>query len=293
MGLMIVPVLRLAGLWREVGPLHHFLAALADSAEPSTEHDLGKPPVTLPRLRGFVRFHNVAFRHRPEQRDVLAHINLDIQPGQLLWVVGRSGAGKTTLALLLARLLSPTAGTITLDGFDLATVASDSLRAQISFLAEEPVLLPGTIRYNIALAEPEAALERVIAAAQLAGAHDFIMRFPLGYETTLGAFGVHLSRGQRQSLCIARALLKEPRLLILDEVTASLDAEMEHALLQNLRWLGRDSTTLLLTRRPQAVDPRDAVVVLEDGQIVETGTHGALLTQNGLYAHLAAQRASL
>src|SRR5262249_14701740 len=158
-------------------------------------------------------------------------------------------AGKTTLALLLQRLLLPTQGRITVDGIDLAAAELRSLRAQVSLIPEEATLLRGTVRENIALAEPAAALQRVIGAAKLAGAHDFAMRLPRGYDTVLGAPGVQPSRGQRQSLCIARALLKESRLLILDEATSALDAETERAVLKNLRWLGGDRTTLILTRR--------------------------------------------
>ncbi len=276
--LTAVPALGLAGLWPEVLRFPRRLRELAESRALPPRPGFGS---ALPRLRGFVRIENVSYRHRPEGRDVLAHVSLELRPGQVVWVVGRTGAGKTALAMLLQGLLLPTEGRSTMDGFDLAAVDPRSLRAQVSVVAEEPALLHGTIRENIALADPAAPPARVAEAARFAAAHDFITRLPLGYATPLGPRGVELSRGQRQSLCIARALLKEPRLLVLDEATSALDAETEGAVLKHLRWLGRDRAVMILTRRPAAVRPGDLVVVLEGGQVAERGDPGELLKRGG------------
>src|SRR5262249_25602527 len=207
----------------------------------------------------------------------------DVHPGQTIALVGRSGAGKTTLAMLLQRYYSPTEGAITIDGFDLANVDVHSLRDQLGVVPQDSTILTGTIRENISLGDPEIPLEKVIEVARQANAHEFIMSFPLAYDTVVGDLGVRLSGGQRQRLAIARALLKEPRILILDEATGALDYESERAIQHNLQGLMHERTTLIIAHRLSTVQGADLIVVLDNGQIVEQGTHSELQSRRGLH----------
>jgi ABC-type bacteriocin/lantibiotic exporter with double-glycine peptidase domain len=241
------------------------------------------PAEPLPTVRGHLHVEDLGFRYHPESPNVLSRVNLAFQPGQVVVLLGRSGAGKSTLALLLARFYLPTEGTIRLDGYDLAGVEPRSLRAQVSVVGRESVLVAGTVRDNVALTDPDATRERVVEAARLAGVHELITALPRGYDTVVGPKGLALSAGQRMGLCLARAFLKEPRLLILDDVLGELDAESERALVKNLRAGARGRTTLLLSRRPLPAAYADWVVVLDAGQVVEAGSHRELLEQKGLY----------
>ena len=237
-----------------------------------------------------MRFDNVSFRYSPEDRNILCNINLEVRPGQSVALVGRSGAGKTTLAMLLQRFYLPTEGKITVDGFDVSAVDLRSLRDQIGVVAQESTIFTGTIRDNIALACPEATLEKVIEAARQADAHDFIMSFPMAYDTIVGEMGVRLSGGQRHCLAIARALLKDPRILVLDEATGALDGESERAIQHNLQAPLRDRTTIIIAHRLSTVQSADLIVVLDNGQVVEQGTHSELQACKGLYYYLTSQQ---
>jgi subfamily B ATP-binding cassette protein HlyB/CyaB len=244
----------------------------------------------LPRLQGLVRFENVSFRYRPDEGNILCNVSLEVRPGQTVALIGRSGSGKTTLAMLLQGFYPPTEGRITLDGMDISRVDLRSLRDQVSVVAQESVILTGTIRDNIALADSEMPLDHVVAAAKLANAHDFITAFPLGYDTLVGELGVRLSGGQKQRLAIARALLKDPRVLVLDEATAALDAESERALQESMRAVLRERTVLIIAHRLATVQSADNIVVLDAGQVVEQGTHAQLLDKRGLYHYLVGQQ---
>jgi subfamily B ATP-binding cassette protein HlyB/CyaB len=281
LALAAVPVLRLSVLGPQLVALGWAMQRLADvEATPTEQH--GRT-TALPPLRGLIQLENVSFRYRPESPKVLAGINLVIEPGQFVTVVGRSGAGKSTLAMLLDGFYRATEGTLRMDGCDVGTALLDSLRGQVSLVSGEPALFAGTVRANIALAEPAAAMERVVEAAKMAHAHDFILALPHGYDTMIGPGAMRLSTGQSQGLSLARALLKEPRVLILDDVLDNLDGEAEQAVLRNLQAAGRTRTTVLLSRRPQVAAFADRIIVLEAGQIVESGTHAQLVEQRGLY----------
>jgi ATP-binding cassette subfamily B protein len=237
------------------------------------------------RAHGHMRFEGVSFAYT-QGRPALQDICLDVQPGETVALVGASGAGKTTLASLLLRFYDPSSGTVCLDGHDLKTLTIASLRQQIALVLQDPVLFGTTIRENIAYGRPGATDEEIHAAARAAGAHDFILALPHGYETSIGERGVMLSGGQRQRLSIARAFLKDAPILILDEPTSALDAETETTLLDALRRLMRGRTTLIIAHRLSTVREADRIVVLQDGRVVESGSHEDLLTRAAVYARL-------
>ncbi|RKI50247.1 ATP-binding cassette domain-containing protein [Corallococcus sp. AB004] len=238
-------------------------------------------------LQGHVEFQSVRFAYptRPDA-PVLKDLNLAIQPGEVVAIVGPSGAGKSTIAGLLARMYDPQGGSLLLDGRDLRTVDPEWLRQQIGVVAQEPMLFSGSIFDNIRYGRLDATEADVEAAARAANAHDFICRFPDGYRTSVGERGVQLSGGQKQRVAIARAILKDPRLLVLDEATSALDAESEHLVKDALERLMRGRTTLIIAHRLSTVLGADRVLVLEGGQVVQSGSHASLMEQEGLYRRL-------
>jgi subfamily B ATP-binding cassette protein MsbA len=241
--------------------------------------------IELPKIKGQIEFHNVSFGYQ-EGLPVLREINLEVKPGQVVALVGPSGAGKTSLVNLIPRFYDPTAGSIAVDGYDLRKIKIKSLRSQIGLVPQESILFGTTIRENIAYGRPDATEAEIIAAAKAANAHDFIIGLSNGYETMVGERGASLSGGQRQRIAIARALLKNPRILILDEATSALDNESERLVQEALEYLMRDRTTLVIAHRLSTVQYADKIVVLEEGTIVETGNHQTLLAKNGLYKRL-------
>ena len=235
-------------------------------------------------LQQAVSFNNVCFSYGSEQ--VLSDINLDINKGEIVALVGPSGAGKTSIANLLLRFYDPDSGSITIDGDDLRDVTLESLRAQIGIVTQETILFNDSVRANIAYGTPDMPLEEIAGAAKAANAHDFIMKMPQQYETAIGERGMTLSGGQRQRIAIARAILKNPPLLILDEATSALDTESERLVQTAIDNLMRERTVLVIAHRLSTIKHADKIVVLESGKIVQQGDHDQLLEQGGLYKKL-------
>lgn len=251
--------------------------------EPDVRERPGAPP--LPQVEGHVSLRGVSLRYR-EGEQVLSGVNLEIAPGEVVALVGPSGAGKTSLANLIMRFYDPTEGVVEIDGHDLREVTLRSVRSQIGLVPQETILFGGTIRDNILYGRVDATDEEVVAAAKAANAHDFIAAMPQGYDTQVGERGVKLSGGERQRIAIARAILKNPRILILDEATSSLDAESEALVQEALERLMEGRTTLVIAHRLSTIRKADRIVVLADGRIVEEGGHAELLARGGMYRRL-------
>ena len=229
----------------------------------------------------------MTFRYRPEAPPVLHGVNLDIRPGEVVGIVGRSGSGKSTLTKLMQRLYVPEQGRVFADGIDLALADAAQLRRQIGVVLQENFLFNRSLRENIAIAEPAAPLQAVIAVARLAGAHEFVSELPEGYDSLVGEQGAGLSGGQRQRIAIARALFTNPRILILDEATSALDYESEAIIQRNMAHITAGRTVLIIAHRLSAVRNASRIVVMDRGRIVEMGPHDVLVQQpKGLYAHL-------
>jgi len=240
--------------------------------------------IQLLTLKGYVRFEHVSFGYG--SRQVLKDINFEAQPDQVVALLGPTGSGKSTIISLIPRFYDPTAGRILVDGFDIHHASLHSLRSQIGIVLQETTLFAATVRENIAFAVENASDEDVIAAAKAAQAHNFIMEMPKGYDTRVGERGVTLSGGQKQRLAIARALLMNPRLLILDDATASVDTETESLIQMAFDRLMQGRTTFVIAHRLSTVRRADLILVLEAGQIVARGTHAQLLKSSRLYADI-------
>ncbi len=284
-GQVAQPVMRLAQLWTDFQQTGISVQRLGDILNTRTEVAGNKS--ALPALAGRITLDEVVFRYRPDGQEVLKGVSLDIAPGEVVGIVGRSGSGKSTLTKLVQRLYVPERGRVLVDGVDLALADSTSLRRQMGVVLQENVLFARGIRDNIALADPGAPLEAVMQAAKLAGAHDFILELPEGYDTLVGEHGSTLSGGQRQRIAIARALMTNPRVLIFDEATSALDYESERIIQNNMKAICQGRTVLIIAHRLSAVRDANRIVVMERGQIVEVGTHAELLRHElGHYTRL-------
>lgn len=240
----------------------------------------------MPSITGAVRFDNVSFHYSDDPTLVLDQINLDVKPGETVAFVGETGAGKTTIVKLLTRFHDPTEGCVRVDGVDLRTVTQQSLRRQMGMVLQDPFLFNGTVRENILFGRLDASDDDVIAAAQAVGAHDFIVNLKNGYETSVEEGGATLSVGQRQLLSFARALLANPRILILDEATSSVDMQTEQIIQTALARLLKGRTSFVIAHRLSTITNADKIVVIEDGNIAEQGTHAELLAKQGKYFDL-------
>ncbi len=245
-----------------------------------------KGALPLEIQEGRIEINNVSFRYNADESTILNHINLDIEQGQTVAFVGMSGGGKSTLINLIPRFYDVTDGEIKIDGTNIKSYLTGSLRHQIGLVQQDNVLFSDTIKENILLGRPDATDEEVIAAAKMANAHDFIMELTDGYDTEVGERGVKLSGGQKQRISIARIFLNNPPIIILDEATSALDLESESIIQDALNILSKDRTTLIVAHRLSTITHADKIVVIENGEIVESGTHQELLAKKGAYEHL-------
>lgn len=280
------PIMRLAQLWTNFQQTGVSIQRLGDILNARTELSQATRSA-LPPLKGQIEFDQVHFRYRPDGSEVLRGVSLQIHAAEVIGVVGRSGSGKSTLTRLLQRLYTPERGRVLVDGMDLALADVSSLRRQIGVVLQDNMLFARSIRENIALTDPGAPLEAVMQAAKLAGAHEFILELPEGYDTVVGEHGASLSGGQRQRIAIARALIGNPRVLIFDEATSALDYESERVIQQNMQDICKGRTVIIVAHRLSAVRDANRIVVMDRGQIVEQGSHAELLShQAGHYSRL-------
>ncbi len=280
------PLLRLVNLWQELQQVGISVQRLGDILNTQPEPSYNPNRTTLPQVKGHIVFEDVTFRYRPEGTEVLRKVSFTVAPGHVIGLVGRSGSGKSTMAKLIQRLYVPERGRILVDGVDLAQVDPAWLRQQVGVVLQENFLFNCSVRDNIALTDPGLAMEQVIRAAKLSGAHDFILELPEGYDTMVGEHGCSLSGGQRQRIAIARALVANPRILIFDEATSALDYESEAIIQQNMAQISKGRTVFIIAHRLSTVRPAHQIYVVEKGEIVEQGSHEELLRVKGFYAGL-------
>jgi ATP-binding cassette, subfamily B, bacterial HlyB/CyaB len=292
-GRVSAPVLRLAQMWQDFHQARLSVARLGDILNTPAEPTYSPGRAALPAIRGDIVFEHVTFRYRIDGPGVLHDINLHVPAGQLVGIVGPSGSGKSTLTKLVQRLYTPESGRVLVDGTDIAMVDPAWLRRQMGVVLQENVLFNGSVRDNIALANPGMPMERVIAAAQLAGAHEFILELPEGYDSLVGERGSSLSGGQRQRIAVARALVTDPRILIFDEATSALDYESERAIQQNMKRIAEGRTVFIVAHRLSALRLAERIVTIERGRLVEDGTHEDLVKTGGRYAALYRAQAGL
>lgn len=282
---VLTPVQRLTGMYQTVRRASVSLDSLLSilhAHEAATEDPRARE---IGQVRGEIEFENVTFGYRPNI-EVLREVDLRVRPGETVALIGPGGTGKTTLVALLQRLYDPTSGTIRIDGQDLRGVTPISLRAKIGVVLQEATLLNDTVRDNIGFGRPNATRREIEAAARAAEVHDAVMALPDGYDTLVGERGCRLSTGERQRIAIARAILKDAPILILDEATSGLDADSARKLRRALAELARDKTTFVITESLSTTRFADRIVVLKDGAIAESGTHDALMSLSGYYAAL-------
>jgi subfamily B ATP-binding cassette protein HlyB/CyaB len=285
-GRVSAPVLRLAQLWQDFHQARLSVARLGDILNTTAEPTYAAGRARLPAIRGDIKFDHVSFRYRVDGQEVLHDISFGVPAGQTVGIVGASGSGKSTIAKLVQRLYVPERGRVLVDGMDIAMADPAWLRRQIGVVLQENVLFNRSVRDNIALADPAMPMERIIAAARLAGAHEFILELAEGYDTVVGERGSTLSGGQRQRIAIARALVTDPRILIFDEATSALDYESERVIQQNMRAIASGRTVLVIAHRLSTVRTADRIVTLDRGRLVEDGSHDALIKTGGRYASL-------
>ncbi|MFO0773692.1 MAG: type I secretion system permease/ATPase [Nitrospiraceae bacterium] len=280
------PLLRVVNLWQEFQQVGISVQRLGDVLNTKPEATYVATRTTVPNMKGRIRLDDVTFRYRPDGQEILRKVSCTIEPGQMIGIVGRSGSGKSTITKLIQRLYVPERGRILVDDIDLAQIEPAWLRRQVGVVLQENFLFNRSVRDNIALADPGLGIEQVMHAAQLAGAHQFIVELPEGYDTIVGEHGCSLSGGQRQRLAIARALVTNPRVLIFDEATSALDYESEAIIQQNMAQICKGRTVIVIAHRLSTVRPAHRIYVIDKGEVLETGTHSELVLKNGLYRRL-------
>ncbi|HEY9793359.1 MAG TPA: type I secretion system permease/ATPase [Candidatus Obscuribacterales bacterium] len=283
------PVLRLVNLWNEFQQALLGVDRLGDILDSPAELHSAKA-ITLANVSGNIKFDNVSFRYAPDSPYALNGVSFEIPAGSSLGIVGRSGSGKSTIAKVVQRLYVANEGAVFVDGIDARHLNPFWLRQNIGMVLQDNFLFSGTIRDNIGMAKPNADMEEVVRAAQIAGAHDFISEFPQGYDTEVGERGSTLSGGQRQRIAIARALITNPKILIFDEATSALDYESERIIQQNLEKIKQGRTLIIIAHRLSAVAGCNSLLVMDKGKVVQHGSHRELLSQPGTYQHLYRQQ---
>jgi ATP-binding cassette, subfamily B, bacterial HlyB/CyaB len=282
------PILRLVHIWQDFQQAKLSLERIGDIVNTAPEVVGGA--IAVQQLKGDIQAKDVAFRYAPDGPLVLDGVSFRISPGMMVGLAGRSGSGKSTIAKLIQRLYLPGEGSILIDGVDIRHLDPLFLRYRTGIVLQECFLFSGTIKENIAMAAPDAGMERILQAARIAGAHDFISEMPMGYDTYVEERGASLSGGQKQRIAIARALITSPNILIFDEATSALDYESERVIQQNLNLIREGRTVIFIAHRLSVMRDCDRIFVMERGKIVETGNHASLMKQDGLYAYLYRQQ---
>ncbi|MBI1240702.1 peptidase domain-containing ABC transporter [Umezakia ovalisporum] len=289
-GYVTSPILRLAQLWQNFQETALSLERLSDIVDTPQEAEIDRENIPLPAISGSVKFENVSFRFATNGPLQLSSVNVDIPSGKFVGIVGESGSGKSTMMKLLLRLYEVESGRILIDGYDIAKVELYSLRRQVGVVPQETLLFDGTVQENIALTNPDATTDEIIAAARVAVAHDFIMSLPNGYNTRVGERGAGLSGGQRQRIAIARSILQRPKLLVLDEATSALDYPTERQVCLNLAKAFEGNTVFFITHRLNTVSHADTIIVMDNGRVIEQGSHQELMAAKGHYFYLYQQQ---
>jgi ATP-binding cassette subfamily B protein len=291
-GYVTSPIMRLAQLWQNFQETALSMERLADIVDTPEESEKDRGNIPMPTIKGRVKYEHVNFRFKQNSPLQLNDVKLEFVPGQFVALVGESGAGKSTLTKLLSRLYEPESGRILVDGYDINKVELYSLRSQVGVVPQDTLLFDGSIQDNIGLTNPDATTEQIIEAAQVAAAHEFIMKLPNGYNTRVGERGAALSGGQRQRIAIARTVLQNPRMLILDEATSALDYATEQEVCINLAEAFRDRTVFFITHRLGTIQNADVIVMMDSGRVIEIGNHEYLMGIKGRYYSLFKQQES-
>jgi len=285
LGFLIAPIIQIVAIGTQLTEAFAGLERTREILQERPEDELPSRAIELPDITGHVQFDDVEFAYEPT-RTVLHDVSFDAQPGTVTALVGSSGSGKSTIIGLLAAFYVPTAGKILVDGVDLATVRLNSFRTRLGVVLQDSFLFDGTVRENVAFSRPDATEAQIMEACRIARVDEFAESFPQGYDTIVGERGVKLSGGQRQRISIARAILADPRILILDEATSSLDSESEQMIQEGLQFLMKGRTTFVIAHRLSTIRRADQILVVEAGRIVERGNHAQLYALSGRYREL-------
>ena len=279
------PVLRLVQLWQEYQQASLSVKRIGDIFNNAQEQNSNTNGI-IPKLNGKIIFDKVHFKYNIEASEVIKDMSFEIKPNTIIGVVGRSGSGKSTVSKLIQRLYIPQSGKISIDGMDISTINPLALRKQIGIVLQENFMFNGSVKENISIHMPSASLEKVIQAAKTAGAHDFILELPNGYDTIIGEKGLGLSGGQKQRIAIARAIIADPRILIFDEATSALDYESESIIQNNIKDICKNRTVIIIAHRLSTLKDAQKIMVIDKGNLIEYGTHEKLIRNHGLYYYL-------